>query len=45
MKDKNFELKPEYIEKLKMLDKGSFGKTFNSVEELREHIEKQDSFS
>ncbi len=33
------ELRPEYLEKLKKLQKGPFSKTFSSVEELRKHIE------
>jgi len=33
------ELKPEFIEKLKKIEKEGYGKTFTSVEELREHIE------
>jgi len=33
------ELRPEYLEKLRELEKGSFSKTFSSIEEFRRHIE------
>ncbi|GBE20347.1 MAG TPA: DUF2683 domain-containing protein [Candidatus Pacearchaeota archaeon] len=33
------ELRPEYIEKLKKIEKEGYGKTFSSISELRKHIE------
>ncbi len=33
------ELRPEYIEELKKIDKEGSFTTFNSIEELRKHIE------
>jgi len=33
------ELRPEYIEKLKKIEKQGYGKTFSSIEELRQIIE------
>lgn len=33
------ELRPEYVEKLKKIDKEGYGKTFSSIKELRKHIE------
>jgi hypothetical protein len=33
------ELRPEYIEKLKKIEKEGYGKTFSSIEELRQSIE------
>jgi len=33
------ELRPEYIEKLKKIEKEGYGETFNSIEELRNSIE------
>jgi len=35
------ELKPEYIEKLKRIEKEGYGKTFKSISELRKIIEKR----
>ena len=34
------ELRPEFIEKIKKIEKEGYGKTFNSIEELRRRIEK-----
>ena len=33
------ELRPEYIQKLKKIEKEGYGKTFSSIEELRREIE------
>ena len=33
------ELRPEYIRKLKKIEKEGYGKTFSSIEELRREIE------
>ena len=33
------ELRPEYIRKLKRIEKEGYGRTFKSIEELRKHIE------
>ena len=33
------ELRPEYLKKLKRIEKEGYGKTFSSVEELRKSIE------
>ena len=33
------EIRPEYLEKLKKIEKEGYGKTFSSIEELREIIE------
>ena len=33
------ELRPEYVEKLKRIQKEGYGKTFSSIAELRKHIE------
>lgn len=33
------EVRPEYLEKLKRIEKEGYGKTFHSVEELRKSIE------
>ena len=33
------EIRPEYLEKLKKIEKEGYGKTFSSIEELRELIE------
>ncbi len=35
------ELRPEYIEKLKKIEKEGYGRTFNSIEEFRAIIEKR----
>ena len=35
------ELRPEYIDKLKKIEKEGYGKTFKSIEELRRIIEKR----
>jgi hypothetical protein len=35
------ELRPEYLEKLKRIEKEGYGKTFSSIEELRKNIEKR----
>jgi len=35
------ELRPEYIDKLKKIEKEGYGKTFKSIEELRKIIEKR----
>lgn len=35
------ELRPEYLEKLKRIEKEGYGKTFKSVEQLRKKIEKR----
>ena len=35
------ELRPEYIEKLKKIDKEGYSKTFSSIEQLRKEIEKK----
>ena len=34
------ELRPEYLEKLKNIEKEGYGETFNSIEHLRKKIEK-----
>ena len=34
------ELRPEYIKKLKRIEKEGYGKTFKSIQELRRTIEK-----
>jgi len=34
------ELRPEYIGKLKEIEKEGYGRTFSSIEELRDSIEK-----
>jgi hypothetical protein len=34
------ELRPEYLKKLEKIEKEGYGKTFNSIEELRNSIEK-----
>lgn len=33
------ELRPEYVEKIKRIDKEGYGKTFKSISELRKYIE------
>ncbi len=33
------ELRPEYIERLKKIEKKGYGQTFSSIEDLRKHIE------
>ena len=33
------ELRPEYLEKLKKIEKEGYGKEFSSIDELRKHIE------
>ena len=33
------EIRPEYLEKLKEIEKQGYGKTFSSIEELRQIIE------
>ena len=33
------ELRPEYIKKIKKIEKEGYGKTFGSINELRKHIE------
>ena len=33
------ELRPEYIEKIKRIEKEGYGETFSSIEELRKKIE------
>lgn len=35
------ELRPEYVEKLKRIEKEGYGKTFRSIEELRREIESE----
>lgn len=35
------ELRPEYLEKLKKIEKEGYGETFHSIEELRKKIEKR----
>jgi len=35
------ELRPEYLEKLKKIEKEGYGETFKSIEELRRKIEKR----
>lgn len=35
------ELRPEYLEKLKRIEKEGYGETFNSIEQLRKKIEKE----
>ena len=35
------ELKPEYVEKLKRIDKEGYGETLSSIEQLRKKIEKR----
>jgi hypothetical protein len=35
------ELRPEYIEKIKRIEKEGYGKTFKSIDELRRTIEKR----
>jgi len=35
------ELRPEYLEKLKKIEEEGYGETFNSIEELRQKIEKR----
>ena len=35
------ELRPEYLEKLKKIEKEGYGKTFKSIEDLRRTIEKR----
>ncbi len=35
------ELRPEYLEKLKRIEKEGYGKTFKSIDELRKRIEKR----
>lgn len=35
------ELRPEYLEKLKRIEKEGYGKTFSSIEQLRKIIEKR----
>ena len=37
--EEELELKPEYLEKLKRIDKGGQGKKFNSIKELKKIIE------
>ena len=37
------ELRPEYVEKLKKIRKGKYGKIFSSVEELDSHIKSRDA--
>jgi len=34
------ELRPEYLEKLKRIEKEGYGETFTSIEQLRRKIEK-----
>ena len=34
------ELRPEYLEKLRRIEKEGYGETFSSIEELRRKIEK-----
>ena len=34
------ELRPEFLKKLKRIEKEGYGKTFKSINELRRHIEK-----
>ena len=34
------ELRPEYLKKLEKIEKEGYGETFNSIEELRNSIEK-----
>jgi len=34
------ELRPEYIKKLQKIEKEGYGRTFNSIKELRKSIEK-----
>ena len=34
------ELRPEYLEKLEKIRKGKYSKIFTSIDELRNHIEK-----
>lgn len=35
------ELRPDYLEKLKKIEKEGYGETFSSVEQLRKKIEKR----
>ena len=35
------ELRPEYLEKLRKIEEEGYGKTFNSIEQLRKKIEKR----
>jgi hypothetical protein len=35
------ELRPEYLEKLRRIEKEGYGETFKSIEELRRKIEKR----
>jgi hypothetical protein len=35
------ELRPEYLEKLRKIEKEGYGETFNSIEQLRKKIEKR----
>ncbi len=35
------EIRPEYLEKLKKIEKEGYGKTFSSIEELRKIIERK----
>ena len=35
------ELRPEYLEKLKRIEKEGYGETFKSIEQLRRRIEKR----
>ena len=35
------ELRPEYLEKLRRIEKEGYGETFKSIEELRKKIEKR----
>ncbi len=35
------ELRPEYLEKLKRIEKEGYGETFKSIEQLRRKIEKR----
>jgi len=35
------EIRPEYLEKLKKIDKEGYGKTFSSIKELRDIIERK----
>jgi len=35
------ELRPEYLERLRKIEKEGYGETFNSIEQLRRKIEKR----